>query len=605
MSKISSIEAYADKTGNAGTVDINSNDIELDGSRIVAFTKGIGLPGEININPLDNEMSSVFKLMNDSGLSTSLNRGSGVGGDLNVNMDNLIIVKSKIKSEAGLGAEGVAGNVNINTGSFKVFGDSKLVNSELSTTTKGRAHGGGISINSDDVDLSRIEIISESKSKKLTVPGGDSGTIEISSNNINLAHGVSISAETHGRGKAGAIDLKSDTIHMEGGETKLDMVLLSGNTTLRDEKGTAGDVVGGVGGAINIRADSINLGRNVILSSETLGNGGAGELSIESNNLVLTDGVVLSVSSGFEVDSRYSNRNAYITGNGGDLKIKTEKLIMSDGSKISAASSGVGHGGVIMLNANLIDIESGAVVESHAYGRGDAGSIEVDAVELKLNGGQLASGSESEGSAGRIDLSLAKGLMLGKSALVSVSSTMAEGGDITINTDGEVRLTNSELTASAALDGGSVRLLGAGNVLLTDSEISAEAGQDGGNIEVRSSDTLVLQRSGLSANAIHGKGGYISIAAEGYLPSLESSVTASSEFGLEGSVQIDTPETNVGSGLIVLSDGLMATDAKITERCALRLQGDVSSFFLNGYGGLPTSASENYVPAIIVDTEED
>ena len=148
-----------------------------------------------------------------------------------------------------------------------------------------------------------------------------------------------------------------------------------------------------------------------------------------------------------------------------------------------------------------------------------------------------------------------------------------------------------------------MRLLGSGNVMLADSRVSAEAGQDGGNIEVRSPDTLVLQRSGLVANAIHGNGGNIAIAAEGYLPSLQSVVSASSEFGLEGSVEIDTPETNVGAGLSILPDNLMEGEVGIADRCALRLQGETSSFFINGTGGLSEYSSENYLPSLF-DPEE-
>lgn len=217
----------------------------------------------------------------------------------------------------------------------------------------------------------------------------------------------------------------------------------------------------------------------------------------------------------------------------------------------------------------------------------------------------MTSGAEQEGRAGSIDLDLTESLTLGQAASISVSSAKADGGDILINTDGTVRLAKSELTAAAAKDGGSVRMLGSGNMMLIDSRMSAEAGQDGGNIEVRSPRSLVLQRSDLSANAIHGNGGYISISADGYLPSRESLVSASSEFGLEGSVEIDTPETDVGSGFVILPDGLMSMDANIAERCALRLSGDISSFFLNGYGGLPAASSENYLPAFLTDDEEE
>ena len=144
----------------------------------------------------------------------------------------------------------------------------------------------------------------------------------------------------------------------------------------------------------------------------------------------------------------------------------------------------------------------------------------------------MKSGAEQEGRAGSIDLELTEGLSLHQTANISVSSAKADGGDILISTDGTVRLAESEFTAAAAKDGGSVRLLGSGNVMLIDSRMSAEAGVDGGNIEVRSPRTLVLQRSNLLANAIHGNGGFISIAADGYLPSRESLVSASSELSL-------------------------------------------------------------------------
>ena len=158
---------------------------------------------------------------------------------------------------------------------------------------------------------------------------------------------------------------------------------------------------------------------------------------------------------------------------------------------------------------------------------------------------------------------------------------------------------DSELSASAELDGGSVRLYGGGNFFLRAGQITAEAGQDGGNIFVEAPQTLVLQKGRLSANAIRGQGGYILITANGFLPSIETSVTASSEFGVQGTVEIRSPDTDVGSSLVVLSDKLSSRSVNLAERCALRLQGDVSSFFMNGQGGLPVWSKENYIPETI------
>ena len=248
-------------------------------------------------------------------------------------------------------------------------------------------------------------------------------------------------------------------------------------------------------------------------------------------------------------------------------------------------------------------VRDGGYISTASKGLGDAGEISIEAGHLLMENGAIKSEGTHTGEAGSVELRLAKGMTLVQTSSISVTASQADGGDIRLTTDGRVSLVDSELTAAAAGDGGSVRLLGSGNVMLTDSRISAEAGQDGGNIEVRSPDTLVLQRSGLVANAIHGNGGNIAVAAEGYLPSLQSVVSASSEFGLEGSVEIDTPETNVGAGLSILPDNLMEGEVGIADRCALRLQGDTSSFFINGTGGLSEYSSENYLPSLF-DPEE-
>ena len=110
----------------------------------------------------------------------------------------------------------------------------------------------------------------------------------------------------------------------------------------------------------------------------------------------------------------------------------------------------------------------------------------------------------------------------------------------------------------------------------------------------------MLQRSQLSANAKYGNGGYILISANGYLPSTETIITASSEFGLMGEVEIQTPNTDIGSGLVGLVQTLGDRDVRLAERCALRLSGDVSSLFLNSNGGLPIWSNVNYADNNII-----
>ena len=235
---------------------------------------------------------------------------------------------------------------------------------------------------------------------------------------------------------------------------------------------------------------------------------------------------------------------------------------------------------------------------------GDAGTIHLTTPDLDLDAGLIGSASTGTGEAGSINVNITGQMVLQNDGQVSVRSSQADGGDITINTSGHVLVDNSELSASAKQDGGSVRLYGDGNFFFRDGRITAEAGQDGGNIFVEAPETLVLNRARLSANAIYGQGGYILITADGFLPSMETSITASSEFGVEGTVEIRTPDTDVGSGLVILPEALVSRNINLAERCALRLSGDVSSFFLNGEGGIPVWSSQSYLPSLLDNETE-
>ena len=223
--------------------------------------------------------------------------------------------------------------------------------------------------------------------------------------------------------------------------------------------------------------------------------------------------------------------------------------------------------------------------------KGGAGTIHLNTPDLDLDGGLIGSASTGEGAAGSINLDIGETMLLQNDGQVSVRSAVVQRRRHHDSNRGPRAGGQQRIERSAKLDGGSVRLYGDGNFFFRDGQITAEAGQDGGNIFVEAPDTLVLQRSRLSANAIHGHGGYILITADGFLPSIETSITASSEFGVQGTVEIRTPDTDVGSGLVVLPETLVSKNINLAERCALRLAGDVSSFFLNGQGGIPVWAS--------------
>ena len=100
----------------------------------------------------------------------------------------------------------------------------------------------------------------------------------------------------------------------------------------------------------------------------------------------------------------------------------------------------------------------------------------------------------------------------------------------------------------------------------------------------------------ISASAIFGNGGNIKIIANGYLPSLESVVIASSEYGVQGNIEINTPESNLTLSLVTLPDKIKDDSVKLIDRYTLNLSGEISSFFIKGQVGLPIWSRENFLP---------
>ena len=79
--------------------------------------------------------------------------------------------------------------------------------------------------------------------------------------------------------------------------------------------------------------------------------------------------------------------------------------------------------------------------------------------------------------------------------------------------------------------------LGSQSISLVNSKITSEAGKDCGNIFI-DLQLVTLNHSRITVNAILGNGGNIRLAADFLITSADSSITASSEFGLNGQISV-------------------------------------------------------------------
>jgi hypothetical protein len=115
---------------------------------------------------------------------------------------------------------------------------------------------------------------------------------------------------------------------------------------------------------------------------------------------------------------------------------------------------------------------------------------------------------------------------------------------------------------------------------------------NGGNITLNYVLVVLDEGSSIIANALGGQAGniFIHILGGGALfQSPDSRIDAFSEFGVEGSVVIDAPDTDIIAGFAGLPANFLDAATVLTQLCAGRSGANVSSLVVRKYEVLPDS----------------
>ena len=99
---------------------------------------------------------------------------------------------------------------------------------------------------------------------------------------------------------------------------------------------------------------------------------------------------------------------------------------------------------------------------------------------------------------------------------------------------------------------------------------------------------MILQNSQILANAVSGPGGNISITTNLLLPdSTASLISASSQFGQQGTIMIQSPISPASGKIVPLGQKPLLPTSLISQRCAALAGGNISSFTVAGRDSLP------------------
>lgn len=508
------------KEGNSGTIELETSSLNLKaGASINGTTYGEGQGGNINIRAMNSITLSGVGIQK---------QGSSIVANTRSKMENagqggLIVLEAK--------------QLSMTDGA------------RIGSVTLGVGQGGQISLKAtEQVILSGEDLRGiTSNISTVTAGTGDSGAVELETNQLSLLDGTKIVAVSAGTGQSGHIKIQvDDLIKLYGLSTTG-----GGSYITANAQGKTADA--GNGGTIELSAKRLHLSDGAQITSNSSGPGQGGQININiydevilSGNAVLMDedGNKNTFRSGIFTTAKSTADNA---GNAGSIVLITDELQLSDGAGINAKTVGPGQGGDINIQAQTLQL---------------------------TNGGTITARSEAQGNAGQIKLTLGDKLLM-RNGAIETKAESADGGNLAISATNYVYLINSTITTS----------------------VSEEFG-GGGNVTAHP-QFVVLDDSQIFAKAKKGKGGNIDITTNGIYnftgEPIAEVINASSEFGVDGVVTIATPDTNAEEGFLVLPNNFFDASALLDNHCQKMID-NFSSFTVVKSQGVP-NAPDDLLPS--------
>lgn len=592
-------------------------DLGLIASGIHSTTNG-GKGGPITI-------TTPLLVLSDTGYLTTLSSGSGDGGDISIQVPELILRNgSRIFSASGIdfrsfsiGGTGVGGNIIVSDSeSITLSGQDALGNpSRIRTETWGGGIGGTIQIDSPQSSLSLSD---RAAIETVSLGEAAAGNIEIDSSTLKIAGGAGIGTSGSDIASSGNLDITAHTgIFLFGS--------FNSNTPSRIVNENQG--FGGTG-TTTISTDALSLNNGARILSDTFF--GVGDPTIP-NITITADSVTLSNGSRIDVRNILSdvgalsissptislaNQSSISTltaadGNAGPINLWTNNFSLSGGSQMTSSTSGAGNGGKITIQGfggEATSVKSFVVTGQDSTGNasgifttttvsGKGGDIDIAAQSFTIqNGGTLSaetSGTATTAIGGTITVDAQNNVAMNSASITTSSTGPGNAGNIHITTGNQFTMTDSTVTTEATQSGGGaikITTNPTGTVQLTNSTISASVldGTGGGGSVNIDPQFVILVNSQILATAIQGAGGNIFITTNLLLPDGNSLISASSQFGQNGTVTIQSPNAPISGQIHPLGKTPLLATSLLNQQCASVAGGQFSSFTVAGRNSLPT-----------------
>ncbi len=387
-----------------GTIQLLGRDITLqDSSTLLNQNQGIQNADRISVRAAGTLTIQKSLPNRDPSLITSETFGSGQGAEVTVVAKTIKLFEGgAIAAVAYLGG-GRGGNI--------------LVNATDSIIASGFS----------PVDPSRVSGIITST----LFGGGSSGNNTITTQQLRVYGGSSISSTVFGGSAGGNLEVSADTIDLMG-----ENIIIGTGSTLTNTTFSGGDA-----GKLLVKTRQILIRDGGAISSSTLGSGAAGNLTIQASESIQVSG------------RGRSGQESRIAASGETLPLIFQQIFR-------LPSVPTGDSGNLAIDSPLVQVQDGGSIRVDNTGTGTAGKLSVTANSLQLDRGSAITASTQSGQGGDIKLSVQESIFLRRGSRINATAAgIGNGGNIEINSPIIVGLENSDIITNAIQGtGGNIKI---------------------------------------------------------------------------------------------------------------------------------------------------
>jgi filamentous hemagglutinin family protein len=450
-----------------GDINITTGDLQIIDSQIILNTDKTGGSGSnLSIDAKNKlEIAGAYTTMSSegsplffpAGLFVSEN-GSENGGSLNIDTEKLIL-RDGGQIFSSNSAVKISGAISITAEEISILrakeptGIFNRFDREAESNNNDRIDS-AISGGSIQIETSRLSLVDGAQISTSTFGMGDAGKIIINAREeLTISNQDVFTAEDIFSGIFAQVN---DGSRGNGGDIEIDTprLILQGPGSLISAT-TYGE---GNGGNVIISGQEIYLSDGAQIQAATIGEGTGGTININAERIISLTGFSTEFDSPTGlVTSTDSDPDSNLLGTAkaGDINIITDELIISDGGIVSASTANLGQGGTIEIEAREIEISGSSSLSVRASSLGNAGDIDVKTTNLFLDSRSeiLAGTNSSDG--GNIFLKVDRILNLRDGSTISTTAGIAEdfgnGGNINIDAGFLIALPNenSDIIANA------------------------------------------------------------------------------------------------------------------------------------------------------------